>query len=134
MNSIQTVQTFLDHIFNARMQEALALVAGDAIFIPTRPQSSATIPLYGTYRGPEGAAQVFTNFAAALKPGLFNVEAALDLGEHALMYGQLRHEALASGRQFVSDWALICKVRQGLITHYHFYEDTAALEQALAVA
>ena len=133
MSSVQVVQNFLEHIFNARMPEALSMVAEDAIFIPSRPQPSASIPIYGTYHGPEGAAQMFTAFAKVLKPGLFNVETAIDQGEHAVMYGQLQDEGLATGREFISDWALICKVRVGLITHYHFYEDTAALEKALAV-
>lgn len=133
MSSIQIVQTFLDHIFNGRSQEALSLVANDACFIPSRPRPSERIPLYGTYHGPDGATQVFSAFASVLKPGLFEVEAAIDQGEHAVMYGHLQHEGIASGRVFISDWALICKVRNGLITHYHFYEDTAALETALAV-
>ncbi|KUM01995.1 nuclear transport factor 2 family protein [Chromobacterium subtsugae] len=132
MSSIQIVQTFLDHVFSGRMAEALALVADDAVFIPSRPQASAKVSLYGTYRGQAGAAQVFQSFAAELKPGEFEVESAFGDGEHAAMHGRLRHYSVATGKPFASDWALIGKVRDGKIVLYHFYEDTAALEEALA--
>lgn len=132
MNSIQTVQTFLDHIFSGRMPEALALVADDATFIPSRPQASSKVPLYGTYHGPEGAAQVFSTFATVLKPEQFEVEAAFGDGEHAALHGKLKHHSVATGKPFVSDWALVCRVNRGKIALYHFFEDTAALEAALS--
>lgn len=131
MNSLQTVQTFLDHIFQGRMPQALELVAPDAVFIPSRPEPSDRVPLYGTQHGPDGAARVFTTFANVLQPQKFDIHASIDQGEHAVLYGQLHHQSLQTGRPFISDWALICKVHHGRISYYHFYEDTAALEHAL---
>lgn len=133
MTNLQVVKSFLEQVFRGEMTQALTLVASDAVFIPSRPEFHDLVPLYGTFRGQDGAAKVFQNFAALLKPGVFQVHAEFEHADHAVMYGHLQHQAQASGNTFSSDWALICKIKQGLIQYYHFYEDTAALEHALAI-
>lgn len=47
------------------------------------------------------------------------------------MYGDLKHRSRKTGRDFPSNWALICRVLNDEILLYHFYEDTAALEAAI---
>lgn len=88
-------------------------------------------PLHGEFTGSEGARQFFANFAAVLEPGEFNIEAAFGQAEHAALYGTLRHYSRSTGKPFASDWALICKVQQGQLVLYHFYEDSEALREAL---
>ena len=73
MSSAAVINTFLGHIFTGRMDEALALVAPDARFIPSRPEPTAAVPLFGTFVGPEGARRVFTTFAEVLEPGRFDL-------------------------------------------------------------
>ncbi|WP_175780173.1 nuclear transport factor 2 family protein [Burkholderia anthina] len=131
MTPLETVQTFLDHMFSGRRTDALALVADDCRLIAGRPQSGDATALYGTYVGPAGAAELFRRFDEHLEPGRFDVDARFADGEHVGMYGALRHRGRATGHEFVSDWALMCRVRHGRLTLYHFYEDTAALEAAI---
>lgn len=131
MTTLQTVQTFLNLIFTNKLDQALKLVALDAEFISTRPISSADIPMYGTFVGQVGAREFFKNFGETLEPGEFNTTASFSEGEHVAMYGNLRHVSRKTGRNFVSDWSLICRVQNGVIKLYHFYEDTAALEAAI---
>jgi len=132
MTSLDTVQTFLKHVFAGTLEEALALVASEAQFISARPVPNPRVPVHGTFIGPAGAREFFRLFAALLEPGEFNITACFSEGEHVCMYGNLLHRSRTTGRDFPSNWALICRVQQGQLTLYHFYEDTAALEAAIA--
>ena len=132
MTTLSIVQDFLGHIFAGKLDEALALVDPAARFISTRPRPNPHNPLHGTFIGHAGAKQFFGGFGELLEPGQFDVEASFSDGDYAALYGNLQHKSRKTGRNFVSDWALICKVRQGRITFYHIYEDTEALQDALA--
>lgn len=132
--ALQTVERFLDHIFRGETAQAMALVAPQAVFVGARPEGHARIAFQGRFTGPEGAQRFFTAFGEALEPGEFEITGRFGEGEHAALYGRLRHRSRATGRDFASDWALVCRVREGQLHFYHFYEDTAALEIALGVA
>ncbi|WP_437609983.1 nuclear transport factor 2 family protein [Erwinia sp. V71] len=131
MSTLSIVQDFLGHIFAGRMDEGLTLVDPDARFISTRPRPNPHNPLHGTFVGHEGARQFFGGFAELLEPGRFDIESSFAADEHAALYGTLSHKSRKTGKEFSSDWALICKVKDGRITLYHIYEDTEALRDAL---
>ncbi|VWD18945.1 hypothetical protein BLA18112_05208 [Burkholderia lata] len=131
MTPIETVETFLDHLFSGRRADALALVGEECRLIASRPQPDDATALYGVFVGPAGAAELFRRVDALLEPGQFDVDARFSDGEHVAMHGSLRHRGRATGQAFASDWALICRVREGKLVLYHFYEDTAALEAAI---
>ncbi|WP_448205627.1 nuclear transport factor 2 family protein [Azospirillum sp. sgz302134] len=132
MSTQTTVQTFLNHILSGAMDQALAMVDPDARFISTRPVPNPNNPLHGTFVGVEGARRFFGGFGELLEPGEFNVDASFADGEHAALYGTLHHKSRKTGKPFSSDWALICRVKDGRIALYHFYEDTEALRDALS--
>ena len=131
MNTLDIVQTFLGHVFAGRMEQALALVDSRARFISARPEPNPHNPLHGIFVGVEGAQRFFGGFSELLEPGEFHVQASFADGEHAALYGRLRHRARSTGKDFASDWALICRVESQRITLYHFYEDSEALRDAL---
>lgn len=131
MNSLETVQKFISHIFSGELEAALKLVAPDAQFTPGRVISNPDLPIYQTFTGPAGASEFFRHFGEMLEPVDFKVEASFFQGEHVAMHGSLHHRSRKTGRDFLSDWALICWVHQGRLSFYHFYEDTVALETAV---
>ena len=132
MSSLDTVQTFLKHVFSGALDQALEMVAADAQFISARPVPNPRVPVHGIFTGPAGAQEFFRLFGELLEPGEFNVSASFSEGGHVAMYGNLRHRSRQTGRDFPSNWALICRVQDGQLALYHFYEDTAALEAAIA--
>lgn len=134
MSDIDLVQQFLGHIFAGEMPEALALVHPEARFIGARPTADALVPLYGTHNGRAGAEQFFRTFAEVLIPGDFEVTARFGGDGYVTFFGTFCHSARKTGRPFPSDWALVAQITQGMISLYHFYEDTAALEGALQVS
>ena len=125
------VQTFLGHIFAGAMEPALAMVAANARFISTNPKPNPGNPLHGTFTGVDGAKAFFSGFVDLLEPGDFQVIASFGDNEHTASYGTLRHKVRQTGKDFVSDWALICQVQNDKIVLYHFYEDTEALLNAM---
>ena len=127
MTATALAQAFIDNIFSGKMDEALAIVDQQAIFVSTNPRPNPSNPLHGTFVGHDGAKEFFLGFGSLLEPGEFNVTAAFGDDVHAALYGTLRHKSRATGRDFASDWALICQVRNERLVLYHFYEDTEAL-------
>ncbi len=131
MNTLDTVKHFLDNVFSGKMEDALSMVHRNAKIIPSRSEAGNRNPLYGSYEGPEGMRDMFTTFGELLEPENFDVEDSFFEGEHAAMYGKLIHRSRQTDKKFASDWALICRVKEEKIVFYHFYEDTAALEEAI---
>ncbi|WBU58502.1 nuclear transport factor 2 family protein [Paracoccus sediminicola] len=130
-SAAQVTQAFLAAVFSDAMETAMALVSPDAVFVSTNPRSNPGNPMHGTFTGHDGAAAFFAGFAEVLEPGDFDVIAAFGDETHAALYGTLAHTVRATGRPFVSDWALITRVEDGKIALYHFYEDTEALTEAM---
>ncbi|MFA5968404.1 MAG: nuclear transport factor 2 family protein [Sphingomonas sp.] len=131
MTATSTVQTFLNHIFAGAMDQALVMIDPGARLISANPEANPANPLHGTFVGIDGAKQFFGGFGDLLEPGDFQVTASFGDAEHAAFYGTLRHKVRKTGKDFASDWALICRVKDDRITLYHFYEDTEALLRAM---
>ncbi|MBT2134492.1 nuclear transport factor 2 family protein [Croceibacterium sp. LX-88] len=132
MTAAALVQAFLGNIFAGKMDEALSMVDPQAVFVSGNPRPNPSNPLHGTFVGQDGARDFFGGFGSLLEPGDFNVTAAFGDDHHAALYGTLRHKSRETGREFASDWALICQVRDERLVLYHFYEDTEALRAAIA--
>jgi ketosteroid isomerase-like protein len=130
MTNLEIVQAFLGHIFSGEMDEALALVSDDATFISVSPLANEQNPMLGTFKGKSGAVAFFTAFGEVLEAGDFTVTDAFGDGRHVAMYGHFKHIVRTTGKPYPSDWAMITQVEDGLLTYYHFYEDSAALNEA----
>lgn len=124
-------QRFFAALTHGGPDAALALVDPDAEFIAVRPDGDPRNPLYGTYRGHDGVRRFIGLLGDTFETELFAIDAVAANGEEELARGRLRHKVRATGRLFACDWALACRVRGGRLVRYQFFEDTAALEQAL---
>ncbi|KMK64546.1 nuclear transport factor 2 family protein [Puniceibacterium sp. IMCC21224] len=131
MKTTETIDTFLANILTGKADEAFAMVHEDAVFIGSNPRGNPNNPLHGTFKGVEGAKTFFANFVAVIEPGQFSIEGKFGEGDHATMYGTLAHTVRATGKPFVSDWAVVGRVKEGKVSLYHFYEDSEALAEAL---
>ena len=96
-----------------------------------RAEPCAAVPAYGEYVGKDGARQFFQKLGAAVEFGEFRLDGAAAGKDLAMMHGHLRHTVRATGKVFDSDWALAMQFADGLLAHYRFYEDSAALEKAM---
>ncbi|HYD31087.1 MAG TPA: nuclear transport factor 2 family protein [Azospirillaceae bacterium] len=115
------------------MDGALALVDPAAEFIAVRPQPSPDVSLYGTYHGHDGVRRFFGKLAEAFEPQRFTIDKVMEDAENAVAWGHLTHRVRATGLVFDSAWAAVCAVKDGRITRYRFFEDTAALETSFGL-
>lgn len=122
---------FLGHIFAGDMTQAGAMVAADGELIPARSHNSDENPIFGRYIGPDGAEAMFARFGGLLEPGGFEIDGSMGEERQACLFGRLTHAARATGKPFVSDWALLTRWKEGKMQLCHFYEDTAALADAM---
>ncbi|WP_327068081.1 nuclear transport factor 2 family protein [Kitasatospora sp. NBC_01250] len=60
----------------------------------------------------------------------FAVEQVVVDGEHAIALGSFTHLVKATGKRFVSDFALHVRVVDGTLRLYHMFEDSAAAAEA----
>jgi ketosteroid isomerase-like protein len=86
--------------------------------------------VYGSYVGQEGARAFVAALGRTFDTKAFAVNEVV--GEGAVVYasGHFIHQLKATGRTFSSEWALRCQVDGGVITRYHFFEDSAAYAEA----
>lgn len=128
------IGAFMTALVKQDIAAAGNLVTQDATIIFGRAEPSPRNPLYGAWRGPDGAAEVIKRFHQLLIPGSVKIDLRFASGDLVVLQGSMLHQARATGKPFASDWALIARVCGDRVTHYQFYEDTAALEVAFTPA
>ena len=123
MDCLSLAQTIFADLAAGNLEAVLQRCADDVRF--------TAVPAYGEYVGKDGARQFFQKLGAAVEFGEFRLDGAAAGKDLAMMHGHLRHTVRATGKVFDSDWALAMQFADGLLAHYRFYEDSAALEKAM---
>ena len=86
--------------------------------------------IYGAYNGKDGAKAFLTNLGNAFDTKAFSVEHLVGEGNIAFANGKFTHVVKVTGKTFTSDWSLMCEIKDGKISTYHFYEDSAKYVEA----
>jgi len=115
------------------LDQAKTLVDPEARFIAVREQFDETLPLYGTFVGHDGLVDFVGGLRAHFDTRMFTVDAVIETDELGFAAGRFEHRIRATDRLFRSHWSVLCAFRNGRITLYRFFEDTAALEEAMGV-
>lgn len=125
------IETFLTSLSN--LDQAKSLVTETARFIAVREQSYPDLPLYGTFIGHTGLEQFALGLREAYDTQQFQIDHILENEVMGAAFGQFEHRIRATDEFFRSHWALLCEFDGAKISMYRFYEDTAALEEAIQV-
>lgn len=131
MNTLSLGQQIFADLSAGNLEAVLQRCADDVRFTAVRAEPCAAVPVYGEYRGKDGVRQFFQNLGAAVEFGEFRLDGTAAGADVVMMHGYLRHTVRATGKAFASDWALAMQFSSGLMSHYRFYEDSAALQQAM---
>ncbi|WP_448207126.1 nuclear transport factor 2 family protein [Azospirillum sp. sgz302134] len=131
--SENVLTAFFQALGRKDMDAVLALVDPAADFVAVRPEPSPELFLYGTYHGHDGVRRFFAGLSEAFEPQTFTIEKTMQDGDSAVAWGHLRHRVRSTGALFDTAWAVACRIRDGRIAHYRFFEDTAALHAAFGV-
>jgi ketosteroid isomerase-like protein len=115
--------------YNRRDVEALvAELDPEVVWLPALP---GLVEGVEPYRGHEGIAQMFRDFAEVLEEIQFTYTEVRDSGDQVVAIGELRTRGKASGAETVSPYANVAEVRNGKGTRITGYLDpTEALEAA----
>lgn len=125
------IRTFLASLGD--LDKAQRLVDPEAKFIAVREKPDSSLPLYGTFIGHDGL-KVFTDgLRSAFDTQMFKVDTVLENNKIGFASGRFEHRIRATDAMFRSHWALMCEFKDGRISLYRFFEDTAALEEATGI-
>ncbi len=125
--STRAVEQFFNAFASGDVAGILEAFHDDVELIAVGP---STVPWYGTYHGKTGVQAFLSALGGNVEPLQFEVRTVLGQEQTAVATGSLAHRVPATGKLFASDWALICRIKDGAIVRYQFFEDTAAALEA----
>ena len=123
----QVVQHYLDTFFKKDLDKTLECLTKDVVW---KVQGAASVPTIGIRRGRDEVRAWMALFPANFEPLEFHVERTFENGDQVVITGHFKHRILSTGKEFVSDFAAICSVRDGKVSAYNFIEDSYALWKA----
>jgi uncharacterized protein len=125
-----TVESFFTAFGKGDIQGLINTFDEASIITAVRTAERTGTQLYGTYNGKDGVQAFISNLGANFNTKTFTIDNIVGEGDIAFANGKFTHELKATGKIFSSDWALMCKVKNGKILEYHFYEDSASFVEA----
>jgi ketosteroid isomerase-like protein len=131
----QTPRQVVDALFAAIQSgdrdEILALLSDDVEWWVAGPPE---IPYAGTFRGHDQVAQFFATFNGSIDFESWEAHEFIAEGETVVVVGEERWRAKPSGQLVDNPWVLVITVRDGKITRFRAYEDTAASRDAFVLS
>ena len=122
------VETYFACLADKDLQGMLDTLNEDIVF---EAQGPAEVPIYGTYRGKkDGFPKFFETLRKTFKFKEFEIRQWGFSETHVFAHGYMSHVVRGTGKEFKSEWALVREVRDGRISSYTMFEDTAALKAA----
>ncbi len=88
------------------------------------------MPWGGEHRGHGGVAEFLEAIAVTLTVERFTPLEFLAVDDRVVVFGRERMRVRATGRAYEADWVHVWTVRDGKVTHFREYTDTAAIVEA----
>jgi len=123
------VEQFFSCIGNGDVRAALEFVHKDAVF---EAQGPNTVPIYGVFESQEGVERFLAILSDLFDTEAFAFKKWAEVDNYVFAHGYMQHRVKKTNHVFKCEWALVCIVKNGLITSYKMFEDTAALQAAYA--
>ncbi len=121
MTAILTDPKNIDHV--------RSLVTPDVTYVSLNyddPDLKRVMPWCGTAHGPEAIVQTFVDVARYWSVDDFRIEAELDSGENAAIFGRFTYTSTVLSRTVTSPFSVFGRVKDGLCHYMQFMEDTFA--------
>jgi len=88
-------------------------------------------PVAGTYHGRDGAAQFFRKVKEIVEFSAFEPREYVAQGDRVIALGNYKGTAHATGKSYGCDWVMSFTFRDGKVTKFQEFTDTAAIAAAL---
>lgn len=129
-NSVSVVKEFFSAFSIGNLEGIVNSFHDDAVIYAVRNGQRPAGQLYGTYKGRSGAREFINNLVSTFETRAFQVDRIAGEGELAFANGSFLHIVKSTGREYSSQWALVCVVKDNKIMEYRFYEDSASFLEA----
>ncbi len=120
----EVVNHYLETFFKKDVDKTLECLTDDVVW---KVQGAADVPTVGVRHGKEEVRAWMALFPVNFQPLDFQIERTFENGDQVVLTGHFTHRILSTGREFTSDFAAICSVRDGKVSAYNFLEDSYAL-------
>jgi len=120
----EVVEHYLDTFFKKDIDKTLECLTDDVVW---KVQGAADVPTIGLLHGKEEVRAWMALFPLNFEPLEFHISRTFESGDQVVITGHFKHRILSTGREFASDFAAICSVRDGKVSAYNFLEDSYAL-------
>ncbi|XOK14356.1 nuclear transport factor 2 family protein [Agrobacterium tumefaciens] len=127
MTPTQVVQHYLETFFKKDVEKTLQCLTEDVVW---KVQGASDVPTVGLRHGRDQVRDWMALFPVNFEPLDFQVERTFESGDKVVIIGNFKHRIRSTGKDFVSDFAAICSVRDGKVSAYNFIEDSYALWRA----
>lgn len=121
------VAKFFAALKDKDLDRALSLVAEDVVF---EAQGPNTVPIYGKFIGKKGVVEFLSILGELFNTEAFEIYKLVAVDNYIFAHGYMQHLVKKTERIFKCEYALVCTTKNGLITSYKMFEDTAALSEA----
>ncbi|WP_158169964.1 nuclear transport factor 2 family protein [Mycolicibacterium smegmatis] len=126
-NAGHVVQNYFDTFFSHDIDQTLECLTDD---VRWHVQGAPDVPTIGTRRGKDEVREWMLLFPRHFQPLSFAIEHTFEHGDHVVVVGHFSHRIIDTGKEFSSDFATICTVRDGKLASYNFIEDSFGLWNA----
>jgi uncharacterized protein len=124
MTPSEVIHHYLDTFFSKDVEKTLACLTEDVVW---KVQGAPDVPTVGLRRGRDEVRAWMALFPRYFEPLDFAIERTFESGEQVVVTGHFTHRIVSTGKEFTSDFAAICSVRDGKVSAYNFLEDSYAL-------
>ncbi|MDY7002473.1 MAG: nuclear transport factor 2 family protein [Cyanobacteriota bacterium] len=121
------VAKFFAALKDRDLDRALSVVAEDVVF---EAQGPNTVPIYGKFIGKKGVVEFLSILGELFNTEAFEIYKLVAVDNYIFAHGYMQHQVKKTERIFKCEFALVCTSKNGLITYYKMFEDTAALSEA----
>jgi ketosteroid isomerase-like protein len=125
-NTLLVQQTY-DHFQSGDIPAVLDLLSEDVQWVTAEVEGA---PLGGTLRGREQVGQFFQSLSDIQEVRHFEPRDFVAQDDRVVALGHYAWHVKTTGRNWESDFAHVFTVREGKVTRYQEYTDTAALAEA----
>jgi len=129
--NVAIVQQAYDHFKVGNIDGIVALTADD---ITWHLPAIENVPFAGDYNGPAGVAEFFALVMANEEPLRFEPRETIAQDDKVVSLGFYHWRVKSTGREFSGDFCHVFTTRDGKITTFHEYTDTAVASKAFSTA
>lgn len=129
LSPASTVQNLYAAFGAGNMNEIMSLLDPQIVWIYHAPKSS--IPFAGLYKGKDGVAAFFKEDSRFVQVLGNDLKETHEAGDTVFVVGQENGVAHATGTRFSAPWVHMFKVKNGKITRFEEFIDSATISNAL---